>query len=522
MNNSELKIALLKMHTRDKRLTYINYILIALVILVVLVFLGEILLKSVLQVDALYPKIVLAIAVLMYLGYAIYRIVSLNKRAKDIDELFNYINNGAKATNVIESKAYKIIIPLGKSSINLYPIDYLSISLDKNPMKAYSLPVHANIASELKKAVSGVDTKDLRQTLTDIYSNNELKYDDNEKTPLKTQEEFKTFLNTELSGEVGKVEENRKQSRKTMVMLTAASIAVAVGFMGYMYFNAFTNPTNFTAEKIYIPMLVIFGAFYVFYFIFIRPRQMEAFKKGATLTNAPDYDFKTKVFEKMIKFVSPNAQYAMHGHISPEEFRESGLFRAKRYDITGNDLIIGRHNGVPFQFCDLTVSVEKRITKENDDPDYAFYGQYFVARFNKSFSSPVYLIPKKGVKGFFSGNEIDIYTEVSGEKIMLEDPEFMKMFQVYGEDQIEARYILTTSLMERIKQLAIRTKGQFYISFFNNKITVANNSGKNNFELKQSKSITKNDNQLLLDFYQDLCDQFALIDELKLNVKIWK
>jgi len=96
------------------------------------------------------------------------------------------------------------------------------------------------------------------------------------------------------------------------------------------------------------------------------------------------------------------------------------------------------------------------------------------------------------------------------------------MFNVYGEDQIEARYILTPALMERIKQLSLRTKGQYYIAFSDNRITVANNSGKNNFEIKQSKSITKDDNKMLVEFYQDLCDQFAIIDDLKLNIKIWR
>jgi hypothetical protein len=40
--------------------------------------------------------------------------------------------------------------------------------------------------------------------------------------------------------------------------------------------------------------------------------------------------------------------------------------------------------------------------------------------------------------------------------IRLEDPRFEKEFCVYGEDQVEARYILTPSLMERI--LAFKNK----------------------------------------------------------------
>ena len=36
------------------------------------------------------------------------------------------------------------------------------------------------------------------------------------------------------------------------------------------------------------------------------------------------------------------------------------------------------------------------------------------------------------------------------EEIELEDPEFMEHFRVYSTDQVEARYILSPSMMERL------------------------------------------------------------------------
>jgi len=519
--NEELRLALLKEHSRDKRLTYIAYGLIVLIVVLLAVFLGKFIL-SIFDTDVLYPKIMLGVALLSYIIYAVIKIVRINKREGQIKEMLEKAKTGAKATNIVEYKEYKIIVPLGKTTYRMCPVEYHKFAFNDNPSKFYTIPVHPDYATDLKNLLSGADLEQINEKLNDLYSEKDIEYT-NDNTPMKTIDEFKEMLKTELSETVGGIEESRKSSRKVMILMSVASVCVVVLYMGYMLFNAYTNQEGFSGVKMYIPIILLFVVFYAVYFIFLKPKVVKAFPdtQGGVARSA-EFDFKTKVLNKIIKFISPDAEYVMHGHISVAELMESGMFRESNYEITGNDLIIGRYKGVPFQFCDLTVAVNKRITRENEEPDYALYGQYFVARFNKSFSSPVFIVPKTGIKGFFTGNEASVYTMYSGEKIKLEDPDFMKMFNVYGEDQIEARYILTPALMERIKELVNRTGGDYYISFYNNKITVANNSGKNNFELKSSKSITKDHYKILVEFYQDLCDQFAIINDLKLNIKIWR
>jgi hypothetical protein len=183
---------------------------------------------------------------------------------------------------------------------------------------------------------------------------------------------------------------------------------------------------------------------------------------------------------------------------------------------------LGWHNGVPFIICESWVTYKRSWSDEKENPDSVFAGQFFVARFNKTFSSSVYLKPKLGLKGKWNNNQINSYLQITGQKVQLEDPEFMEMFEVYANDQIEARYILTTSIMERIKELAKRTQGQYYISFNNNKITVLNNTQSSNYKLGYFSSLTKNDNKRIVDYYENITNQFAIIDDLKLSVKIWK
>lgn len=50
-------------------------------------------------------------------------------------------------------------------------------------------------------------------------------------------------------------------------------------------------------------------------------------------------------------------------------------------------------------------------------------------------------------------------------KIHLEDPRFTKNFMVYGIDQVEARYVLSSSLMERIVALKEKFNRPLFLSF---------------------------------------------------------
>lgn len=534
MITEELKLSLLKELARDKKLTYTAYILLAVVIAVVLALAGKYIVGIFYHGDdqnaSLYVKAVLAIVVLGYIGRAVWKIVKLNKQEKVIEDIISKVHAGAKATNISEYKEYRITIWLGKITYRMCPVEFCQFSLDTDPRKFYAVAVHPAYITDFKNYLSGVDLDVINQKISDIYtggddaaSAQEEVVDDN--TPVKTLDEYKEYLKGELGDTVEEIDTNRAKSRSLAKVFMVFAVIAAVAWMGYVVYTSMSSGGYLNPMKIVIPMAVIFGGYYVVYFLFLKPKVAEAFPNATTggIFQTPEYDFKNRVFDKIVKFVSPGAEYVMHGHVNNADILASGLFSPEsNYKLSGNDLILGRHHGVPFQFCDLTVEVQQRFTKENEAPPCAFYGQFFMARFNKSFSSPVYLVPKRGVKGFFFDNSASTYMQHSGDKIQLEDPEFMEMFNVYGGDQIEARYILSTSLMERIKELAKRTKGQFYIAFFNNRITVANNSGKNNFEIKSDKSLIANDYKILTEFYQDLVDQFAIIDDLKLNIKIWK
>ena len=109
--------------------------------------------------------------------------------------------------------------------------------------------------------------------------------------------------------------------------------------------------------------------------------------------NTLNHTFKTKIFNRIISFINPSFQYILHGHISNAELLETGIFENKHYEVSGNDQIIGKHNGVAFQMCDLTVERTKSFSNEKEGPDQVFFGQVFIAQFNKSFNMALNMIP---------------------------------------------------------------------------------------------------------------------------------
>ena len=71
-----------------------------------------------------------------------------------------------------------------------------------------------------------------------------------------------------------------------------------------------------------------------------------------------------------------------------------------------------------------------------------------------------------------------------GELVKLEDVEFEKEFAIYSGDQIESRYILSPSLMERILSFKQKTKKRIQMSFVDSRLYVTVPYRKNLFEPK--------------------------------------
>lgn len=104
-------------------------------------------------------------------------------------------------------------------------------------------------------------------------------------------------------------------------------------------------------------------------------------------------------------------------------------------------------------------------------------------------------------------------------RIILEDPAFEKLFDVYGADQIEARYLITPAFMNRMVQLSKKpfAKG-LYASFENRMVNIFVPSKKDWFELSITKLAT--DIVSYRAIVLELLSLFSIADTLKIDQNI--
>lgn len=229
--------------------------------------------------------------------------------------------------------------------------------------------------------------------------------------------------------------------------------------------------------------------------------------------------FKDQIIEKLVLFVDPSLSYLKNSQISKFEYESSFLFPTNidRYD--GDDLVKGIINGVSIKFSDLHTQKKKKSSKGQTYYATIFKGIFFTAEFNKHFKSKTIVLPDKSER--FLGSLSHIFQSMSthGELIKLDNPEFEKEFVVYSSDQIDARYILSHSLMQNILELKKLVKDDISISFNGSKIYIAIHKSKESFEPSIYQKVTNFDEIKI--YYQTISILADIVSILNLDLKIW-
>ena len=131
-----------------------------------------------------------------------------------------------------------------------------------------------------------------------------------------------------------------------------------------------------------------------------------------------------------------------------------------------------------------------------------------------------YVLTDSAEKMFgFLGTKLQKMNKGRGELIKLENPEFESEFVVYSEDQIESRYILSPSLMEKILSFKKQTGKNIQLSFVDSRLFVTVPYGKDLFEPKLFGDIVNFTH--IQEYYADLSLVIDLIETLNLNTRIW-
>ena len=313
---------------------------------------------------------------------------------------------------------------------------------------------------------------------------------------MKTIDDLQQFYQQEIVPGLSQLEVMRKaQLRRIRFMWISAVISLFIGFVTMM------------APLIIVALLI---ALLIYFFFF-------GFKR-----NRPDFksEYKKIVIGKLIQFIAPELVFTPNLFITQARYDTSKIFLSNPDIYKGEDLIEGKMDKTQVQFCEL--HTQDRQTDHKGRTHYVtiFKGLFFIADFNKHFSGETYVLSDFGER--FLGGFGKMFQNLSigrPDVVRLEDVEFEKQFVVYSTDEVEARYILSTSFMEQIMAFKKKTNSNIQFSFVGSNIYMALPMKSNLFEPSVRRTVFNFED--IQTYYSQLQFCVSIVDELNLNTRIW-
>jgi len=316
---------------------------------------------------------------------------------------------------------------------------------------------------------------------------------------LKKLSELQDFFYEHIYPDLDFLEQKRI---KIYSFLKKVAIALFVFTCIVIYLLLETIPNSFD-------LFIVSGTISVVIFIFIYNIKVSGYVSL----------FKDQIIEKLVLFVDDSLRYSKNGSIGKHEYRRSSLFPQNIDRYIGDDLVAGRVDGVDIRFSEVHTEVKKKGNKGKTYWKTIFKGLIFIADFNKNFQSKTVVIPDKSEKFFGSFSHFFQSFSSRGELIKMDNPEFEKEFVVYSDDQIEARYILSHSLMKSILEYKKVVDKNISISFVGSNIYIAIGFKKKLFEPKIYKKVTSFDEVRF--YFEILSLTVDIVKHLNLDRKIW-
>lgn len=187
---------------------------------------------------------------------------------------------------------------------------------------------------------------------------------------------------------------------------------------------------------------------------------------------------------------------------------------------SSNDFISGKYKNINVVQADVHIEEEHESTDSNGHTTRTwvtiFRGKWMIFDFNKTFKANIQVSQKN-----FGNSRIKNWGQkVKYKKVMMEDQAFNNGFKTFAQDEHDAFYILTPSLMERIKKLSSSIQGKLLFCFIDNKLHIGLQNGKDSFEHSIFSEI--NEEQVTNEISKDIKLITDFVDELSLDNTLFR
>lgn len=307
------------------------------------------------------------------------------------------------------------------------------------------------------------------------------------------------FLDAKQSlNSVSKKRKSTQLFQKVVWMITGLYLVLILVILAGDYFPNLSNnfpdflkfpestPTD-PYPSIY-PLIGLIVLLYLSTAVFVRRFQQFKLEESATIT-------------KMVKRLFTGVDFSLNTKAPIKEIVKSKFFAWIKKDtpIYSYGQIRGRRGETEINITDIGIMegnlsnkltdammkipvlnmivilyqyVFKNITsdKSADNVYYTFRGMFCWMKFKKKLNGHTVVLPHTQVNKL---DRLASFNFSEEQKVNLEDPRFSKQFVVYSTDQVEARYVLSTALMERIVTVKEKFNQPIYLSFYNQQLFLA-------------------------------------------------
>jgi hypothetical protein len=318
---------------------------------------------------------------------------------------------------------------------------------------------------------------------------------------MKSVSELTDFYYTELYDSLASLEEERKSVQKKVIMLFGVLGAVSLAIILVIYSSCRCFNESYIWVGVGATAIGGFGYRWV----------VGDYRSG----------FKEQIIRPLIGAIEKELHYAPDAMVPQALFQFSHLFDQRIDRYRGNDLVRGKIDDIAVQFSDIHAEHRSRNSKGREQWSTIFKGLYIVADFNKHFKGRTLVLPDlaENLFGSYIGNMLQSKNFSKDQLVKMDDPAFEKSFVVYGSDQIEAHYILTHTMMQRILKLKKETGSKIYVSFNGEKVMIAIDYDKDLFEPTVFSSLLSIEQAM--SYIRTLRSSIGVVEELKLNEKLW-
>ena len=315
---------------------------------------------------------------------------------------------------------------------------------------------------------------------------------------MKSTEELKELYENQLKPALQSIESERLVLRKkyiySLIALLAPLVAIPI-FDEYLTFVHFA-----------IIFIIVLASIW---YLMQLEKEKKVYRKK----------FKENVVKHIVNLINPDWSYDSDGMIPQLDFESSGLFTARIDRYAGDDLVKGVIEKTDFQFSEVKAEHRSKSSDNKVDWSTIFQGLFAHAEFNKEIQGKTFVYPEvPGKLGAIMGKVYSVDTK-SVERIKLENPEFERLYEVYGTSQIESRYVLTPAMMEAMVNIRNRYGNLASFSFVGSKVYVAMSFAEELFEPRIFSTGVRFDDM------EKMNNQFMIIQtivhEMNLNTRIW-